>query len=237
MIGDAAVEGRQPGDAAKPQALALEVDDDADCRPARDRSARRRGPARSSPGRHATATRRPSCSSVKPISGRAIASRRTTSRQAAYSDARRAQELAPRRHAREQRLDPHPRAGRQRRRPFARPARHCRRSAPSPPRRAPGFRASAARRWRSRAAPRRENPASRRFDRVIGQLRGRVPLQRQRHFVGRHAAAVVGHLDQVDAARRQANRRSASRRRRSRFRPVPSARWRVVRPLRRRRCD
>ena len=54
------------------------------------------------------------------MSGRAIASRRTTSRQAAYSERARAQELAPRRHPREQLLDRDPRARRQRGRPLAR---------------------------------------------------------------------------------------------------------------------
>ena len=91
-----------------------------------------------------------------------MASRRTTSRQAAYSLRADAQELAPRRHLA---------------RTAARPGRACRaaaRPAPRRPRspwsttrrqpsapRAGGFRASAARRWRSRAAPRRESQASR----------------------------------------------------------------------------
>ena len=170
------------------------------------------------------AMRRPSCSSVKPMSGRAMASRFTTSRQAAYSLRARAQELAPRRDLARTGPRPGP-ACRAAARPAPRPpARHCRRCATSRRRRAPGSRCV------SRATLAIDGSASPRkpkrrdlVDRVVGQLRGGVALERQRHLGRRHAAAVVGHLDPVDAARRRAGPRSASRRRRSRFRPVPSS--------------
>ena len=84
MIGDAAVEGRQ----ARPPRRAAPArahNRSRGCSPASSRSvsaATRAG--RSSPG-WTWSVRRPSCSSVKPMSGRAMASRFTTSRQAAYS--------------------------------------------------------------------------------------------------------------------------------------------------------
>ena len=39
------------------------------------------------------------------------------------------------------------------------------------------------------------------FNMFVGQLGRGVPFKRQRHLVGRHAAAIVGHLDQVQPAR------------------------------------
>ncbi len=71
--------------------------------------------------------------------------------------ARRAQELAPRRHLVEQALDPDPGAGRKRGRPLPGRRAMVDLDPPAVARRASGFRASAARRWRSTAAPRRES--------------------------------------------------------------------------------
>ena len=128
--------------------------------------------------------RRPSCSSVKPISGRAIASRFTTSRQAAYSARGAAQELAPRRHLVEQVLDANAGAGRKRGRPLARPVRHGRSSIRQPS--APAH--PAFDRQPRDAGDRRQRLAAKAeardlVDRVVGQLRGGVPLEREAHFV------------------------------------------------------
>ena len=45
-----------------------------------------------------------------------------------------------------------------------------------------------------------------RFDAVVGHFRRGVAFERQRDVVARHAAAVVGHVDAVDAAARQHDR-------------------------------
>ena len=135
------------------------------------------------------------------MSGRAIASRFTTSRQAAYSARSRAQELAPRRHPREQLLDRDPRAGRQRGRPLPRQRAIVDDARPAVGAAHPAFDASAARRWRSRAAPRRESPASRPASIASsGSLEVAWRSSASAISSRRHAAAVVGHLDPVDAA-------------------------------------
>ena len=43
-------------------------------------------------------------------------------------------------------------------------------------------------------------------DQILGQLRCRVPFQRQRHLFGRHAAAIIDHFDCADAAVFEADR-------------------------------
>ena len=40
---------------------------------------------------------------------------------------------------------------------------------------------------------------------LVGQLRCGVAFQRQRDFIGPHAAAVIGHFDQVQPALREAH--------------------------------
>ena len=162
VVGHAAVEGRQ---ARRPRPAAPlragHVDRDAilgqfACR-------QRAPPAPGDPRRPWTAsTRRPSCSSVKPMSGRAMASRRTTSRQAAYS-ARGERRNLRRAGTRANNCSTRMRV------PGGSAAGPSPTSSPliddAPPAvgsramRA-GFRASAARRWRSKAAPRRESRAS-----------------------------------------------------------------------------
>ena len=160
MVGDAAVEGRQAGDPAEPRAPARIIDGEAVL--GQLAVGQRRDPGRpvlagldvrACAARHAPA--------LKPISGRAMASRFTTSTQArifaALASAGTCAAPAPcaNRSSTVTRVPGGNAAG-------PSPAsRRCRPSATSRRRRAPGFRSSAARRWRSTAAPRRESPGSR----------------------------------------------------------------------------
>ena len=145
---------------------------------------------------------------MKPTSLRAIASRFTASRQAAYSARGRAQELAPRRAP--CRTAPRPGPGCRAEAPPAPrpPARHGRSRSAS--RRRPRTRLSSVSRDTlaidGSASPRKPKLVTRSIA-SLGQLRGRVALERQAHFVGRHAAAVVGDLDQLEPARAEAGRR------------------------------
>ncbi len=192
MVRHAPVEGRQAGDAAQHQILAHPVDRH---RIVGELPVGQRGDAgRAILGRATVSTRRPSCSTEKPTSGRAIASRRTTSRQAAYSAATSAGTcVGPARG----RTVARPARGCRAAAPPAPPppVRHCRPRAASRPRRPAGSPASAARRWRWRQRLAPEAQRLDRLDPLVGQLGGAVPLQRQRHAVGGHAATVVDHLD------------------------------------------
>ncbi len=114
--------------------------------------------------------------------------------------ARRAQELAARRHAGEQLLDAHARAGRQRGRALgdqlaivdgARPAVGTAQPALDRQPRDAGDR-----RQRFAAKTQRRDG----FDRIVGQFGGGVTLERERHIGRIHAAAVVDDLDQFGAA-------------------------------------
>ena len=161
VVGDAAVEGRQAGDAAQPHALRARN------RPPTLLSASSRSVSaatragRSSPAR---SVERPPAVMLE-----READLRPRHRQPLHDieaggifAARRAQELAPRRHLGEQLLDrsrASPAAARPAPRPTSAPLSTTRASRPRP--RTPALDASAARRWRSTAAPRRESPASR----------------------------------------------------------------------------
>ncbi len=132
--------------------------------------------------------RLPPCSKVTWMSGRAIARRRTTSRQAAYFAARRAQELAPRGDLAEQVLDPHPRARRQRGGPVLDQRAVIDRAPPA----FLGAPHAAFERQPGDAGDRRQRLAAEaergdQLDRVVGQLRGRVAFERERH-VGRRSS-------------------------------------------------
>ena len=106
--------------------------------------------------------------------------------------ARAAQELAPRGDLVEQPFDADPRAGRKRGRPLAHRLAMIDLDPP-----AVGAAHAAFERQPRHAGDRRQRLAAEAeagdpVDRVVGQLRGRVALEREAHFVGRHAAAVVG---------------------------------------------
>lgn len=120
---------------------------------------------------------------------------------------RRAQELAPRGDLAEQVFDPHPRAGRQRGGAFGGDLAVIDHPFPAllgPGRttldREPGHAGDA--RQRLAAKPQCRDL----FDRLVRQLRCRVPFERQRHFVGAHPAAVVGHLETGQSAFDQLHR-------------------------------
>ena len=117
----------------------------------------------------------------------------------------RSQELAPRGHLLEQPFDPNPGTGRKRSRPLG-----CQRAIVHRARPALGAAHSTLDRQPRDARDRGQRLAAKtqrrdRLDRVVGQFRGRVALQRQRHFGAIHAASVIGHFDQVDAASREAD--------------------------------
>ena len=203
VIRHATIEGRQPGDAAEHQSLALEIDPDAVLR---ERAVGQRGDALG-PGLAALHPERtPSvmlqrkgdvgprhCEALHHVDARGIFC------------ARRAQEFAACGHAREQPLDTHARAGRQRsgalRHHFAivdgaRPAFLPAHSAFERHPRDTGDR-------RQRLAAKAQGIDL--VDRVVGQLGGRMTFQCKRHFGRRHAAAIVGHFDQIGAARGEAD--------------------------------
>ena len=204
VVGDAAVEGRQAGDPGQPHRAALQVDGDAVVGERRGRrSARRARRALPRPAGRGCAARR--ARSVKPISGRAIARRRTTSRQAAYSlraerrNLRRAGTLANRFSTRTRV------PGRQRGGPL-----RSERAVIDHPRPALlGAARAALERQPRDAGDRGQGLAAKAergdlLDRVVGQLRGGVALERERDLVRRHPAAVVGHLDPAEPAVRRA---------------------------------
>ena len=233
MVGDAAVEGRQPGDSAEPRAPRSSRPRRC-CRRGRGRSARRRAPGGPRPAGRASA-RRPSCSRLKPMSGRAMARRFTTSRQAAYSARSERRNLRRAGTRANSVLDPDPGARRQRGRPLS-----LDRAVVDDARQPSAPRDPALQRQPRDAGDRGQRLAAEtqrgdRLDLLVGKLGGGVALERERHLGGRHAAAVVGDLDPAGAAA-PSTPRSASRRRRSRSRPAPSTRWPAFPPLHRRRC-
>ena len=119
---------------------------------------------------------------------------------------RAAQELAPRRHFLEQLLDSHAGPGGKRRRPLA--DQRAMVDFDPPPL---GFADPAFEGQPRHAGNRRQRLAAKAeaqhvLDRVAGQLRRRVPLEREVEVIAAHARAVVGNLDQPEAARREPHR-------------------------------
>jgi hypothetical protein len=115
--------------------------------------------------------------------------------------ARRAQELAARRDLGEQVLDPNPRSRRQRGGPFGRERPVIDHARPALLR-APH---AALERQPRDAGDRRQRLAAKAqrgdlLDRLVRQLGRRMPLERERDFLGGHAASVVGHFDPCESA-------------------------------------
>ena len=198
MVGDPPVEGRQARNPAQRDRVAPPVD--------RDRIFRQRpvGQARDSPRPLLTARNGQDTPPVmlQRESDIGPRHRQPTDRieTRGIFRAGRAQEFAPGGHAREQVLDHDPGAGRHGGGAVAQhlaivdhpaPAVAPRRSALDRDSRDTGDRGQS-------FAPKSEGCD--RFDRLVGQLGGAVPLQRQRHVLGRHTTSVVGHLDPADAA-------------------------------------
>jgi hypothetical protein len=234
MVGDAAIEGRQAGDAAQLQPFPLEIDAMLFSTSARSVSAATRVGqvlARPAPpvrgARHARPRTR-----CRAAPSRAASPHRCTPhiRRAERRNLRRAGTRANRSSTRT-RVPGGSAAG-----PSA-TSRHCRRRAPAIRAAHPAFerqpRDAGDRGQRLAAKAQRRD----RLDRVIGQLRGRVAFQRERHFGRRSCRTRHPHFDPSHAARRRFASRCESPRHRSRFQPVPSTHWRVVRPLHRQRYD
>jgi hypothetical protein len=120
--------------------------------------------------------------------------------------ARAAQELAPGRNLVEQPFDPHPGAGRQRRRPLAGRLAVIDCDSPAVGAAYPAFQGQPRDAGDRRQGLPAEAEAGDAVDRIVGELGGGVPLEREAHLVRRHPAAVVGHFDQLEPARRQPHR-------------------------------
>ena len=203
VIGDAAVEGRQTRDPAEPRRTALIVDRQAVRRQLAGRQ--RRDPRRAVLA-WLNAQRAPPVmlqgeADIGPRHGEPL---HHVEAGGIFAPLR-AQELAPRRDLAEQLLDGDPRAGRQRGRPLPRQFAVVDDTRPAIGAAHPAFD-----RHPGDAGDRRQCLAAKAerghlLDRLARQLRGRVPLQRQRDLVLRHAAAVVDDLDPVQPAGRKAH--------------------------------
>ena len=207
MIRDAAIERRQPGDTAKPQPFALQIDPYAvfDQRLVGERGDTF-GPSLSGDDREQAAA------IVFEREANIGASHRKTFHYIharGIFGARRAQEFAASRHSIEQMLDANARTGRQRCRPLPRQhavvdhALPAIRAADPAFERQPGNAGDRGQRLAAKAQCRH------RLDRLVGQLRGRMPFERQRHIVASHAATVVHNFYKIDATAFQSHRNPA----------------------------
>ena len=203
MVRHAAVEGRQPGDPAQPDPLADEIDP----HPIVDQPAI--GQRRDAVGERLAAGHAERAPPVMLDREADIGPRHREPLDHVEARgefaARRAQELAPRGYALEEALDPHARSGRNRRRSFRYD--HAIVDHPRPAL----VRAHAALKRHPRDARDRGQRLAAKteradvFDSLVGKLRSGVPLERERHVFGRHAAAVVGYLDKVGSPAHQAH--------------------------------
>ena len=204
VIGDAAVEGRQAGDAAEPCIAPHIIDGDA----VRGEIAIGEG---GDPGGPVLARR--DAQHAPPVMVEAEGDVRARHGEALHDieaggifAADRTEELAACRHLREQIRDAHPRARRQRGGPLPRQPAIV--DGPRPailPARAAFDRhmGDARDRWQRLAAKAQGGDL---VDLVAVQLGGGMAFERERDFVRGHAAAVVGHLDPVDPAAGKAHR-------------------------------
>ena len=204
VIGHPAIEGRQPGHPGQPGRAALQIDQhailgqftrDNACHALRQTFARLRGQGPASvmlqrkaqfgPGHGQTAD---------DVEAGSIFGPRT------------AQELAPRRHLFKQPFHPHPGARRQRGGAFFGQRAIIDHAPPALCPAHPAFQRQGCDTGDrgERLAP--EAQSGDLFDGVVGQLRGGMPLQRQRQFGRAHPAAIVGHFDSRRAAFPQPHR-------------------------------
>ena len=206
VVGDAAVEGRQAGDAAQSGGAAGIIDGEAVLRELA--VGQRRDPGRAVLAgldrQGAAAVMLEGEADVRPRHGEPLHDIEAGAIFAALG----AQELAPGGNPGEQLLDGDAGAGRQRRRPLPREL-----AVVDDPRPAVGAANPALDRHPGDAGDRRQRLAAEAqggdvLDRVARQLRGGVTFERQRDFRRRHAAAVVGDLDPLQSAPRQSDRDS-----------------------------
>ena len=203
LVGQAAIEGRQADHAGQAEPVALDVDADAVAVElvAEDFGDPRRGAGRLE-RQDPPAVMLQGESDVGAGHGQPLHDIET----GGIFGAGAAQELAPGGDLGEQALDADAGAGGQRRRALACPGAMVDCDPPAVAAARPAFERQARhagdRRQRLAAEAEARDPV----DRAVGQLRGRVALERQGHVGGRHAAAVVDHLDEVDAAAGQPDR-------------------------------
>ena len=197
LVGHPAVEGRQADDAGQPQAVASAVDADA---VTVELVAEQLGDPRRSIG----GLERQDSPAVMIEREPDVAPRHRQPLHRVEAGgifgARAAQELAAGGHLVEQPLDPDPRAGRKRGRPLPRPLAMIDLDSP-----AVGAAHAALQRQPRHAGDRGQRLAAEAeagdpVDRVVRQLRRRMPLQREAHLVRAHPGTVVGDLDQLEPA-------------------------------------